>query len=139
MRIARLRAATATALLSLSLAAPAFAHGARWDDDGHRRRYEVHRHDRSCDRDHHRHRGRDYYRGGHSAWRGDRHCDWNRGYWDGRRNDHRRRDHYDCRPCRRRWSDAHSFLGHLRHDHRVPDLAFPRVIVAIDGGWLFGG
>jgi hypothetical protein len=140
-RITRLRAASAAALLSLSLAAPAFADHGDWGRDG-RRGYDVHRHDRSCDRDHrdwdrrdHRDWDRRDYRGG---WN-DRYRDGNRGYWNRRDHRHRGHDRYDCRRCGRRWSDERSFHGHLSNVHHVPFAAFPRVIVAVDGGWLFGG
>lgn len=133
----RLRAAAATALLSLTLAAPAFAGHDDWDDDhGDRRGYPVHRHDRSCDHDDwDRGRGRGYYEGrGYHDWRGYR---GQRGYYGDR--GHRYRDEYGCRPCGRRWSRRDAFHRHLTHSHHVPLWALPRVVVQVDWGWVFRG
>lgn len=126
IQLARLRAAAATALLTLTLAAPALANQDDWDDDsGRERGYPVHQHDRACDRD-----GRggyggrgDYYRDSDTQGRGH----------------HYREESYGCRPCHRRWADEESFRRHLQRHHGVPYWAIPRVLVYADWGWLFLG
>ena len=128
----RLRAAAATALLTLTLAAPALAGRGDWDDRHHGDRgYPVHRHDRSC---------------GHDGWRDDR------GHYDGGRRGYDRHDDrshygrhdryehaYNCRPCGRGWRSRDSFHRHLAHHHRIPFRLFPRVIVDTGWGWVFFG
>ncbi len=145
IRMNRLRAATAAALFSLTLAAPALADRDRWgDDDDHRRGVPVHRHDRRCDHDDRRgHYGRE--RWGHErgwrddhGWRGERGWGRDRSWWD--RGDRRHRGHeYGCRPCRRRWGSEDHFHRHLTQNHGVPYRAIPRVLISVDGGWMFGG
>jgi hypothetical protein len=138
IRTTRLRAAMAAALVSLTLAAPALADRDRWDDDD-RRGYRVHRHDRRCDHDD-RH-GRDWrsHWGHERRWDGGRR-DWDRGHRDWDRGHRRYRDHdYGCRPCGRRWRSERDFHRHLRGHHHVSVPAIPRVLVAVDGGWLFRG
>jgi hypothetical protein len=116
--ITRLRAATAAALLSLTLAAPAFAH----DGD---RGYPVYRHDERCDHDHgdwrgDRWRDRDYDRDGwgRDSWSRD---GWGRSGWN-RDGDRRydRRGEYGCRPCNRRFTDRTQLYRHLAREHGVP-------------------
>jgi hypothetical protein len=120
IHISRIRAATAAALLSLSLAAPALAGHDDWNDGyGEGRGYPVHRHERSCD--HERWRGNDY---------GDR---------GGYGRDRQHREEYGCRPCGRRFSDESRFHRHLARQHGVPYWAIPRVLVYSDWGWIFRG
>jgi hypothetical protein len=131
-QITRLRAAAAAALLSVSLAAPAFA-DRDWDDDDHydRRGYPVHEHGRSC--------GRDWDRGGwYGRW--DRGWGRERGYYVRDYYDHHDRDHdYGCRPCGKRWGSRDKFHRHLRKHHGIPSHFVPNVVVAVDWGWLFRG
>jgi hypothetical protein len=118
IHMTRLRAATAAALFSFSLAAPALADRGDWRDDD-RRGYRVHRHDRRCDRDE---RG-GYY--GHGDWdRGYRdRGHWGHGRWDRNFRDrsHWRRDDrehdYRCRPCGRRWRSERELHRHWEHHH----------------------
>jgi hypothetical protein len=105
-----LRAAAATALLSLSLAAPAFAGHDDWRDDHGRRGYRVHRHGDSCDFRGHDHRA-------HRA--------------------HHRGHFFACRRCGKRWRSEARFHRHLHDHHRVAYHAIPRVIVAANWGWEF--
>jgi hypothetical protein len=138
MKISRMRAAVAAALLSFSLAAPAFADRG-WDDDDdwrHRRGYPVHEHGRHCDRGHghgHSH-GRDYYDDRDRGW-GWNH---NRGYRYYSDRIHHDAD-YGCGPCGRRWRSRDKFHRHLSSHHGVPYHAIPRVVVYMDWGWLFRG
>jgi hypothetical protein len=112
IQITRLRAAAATALLSL--AAPAFASHDDWDDDdyGRGRGYPVYSHDQRCG--HHGY-DRDYGRGGYYGNRSG--LNW---------PDPRSHREYSCRPCRRRYGDERSFYHHLRHQHGVPPWTFAR-------------
>lgn len=139
IRMARLRAATAAALFSLTLASPALADRDRWDDDD-RRGYRMHRHDRSCDHDDRRgsHGHGDW---GRERWRSDRGWGgwgYERGHWDRGHRRHRAHE-YGCRPCGRRWENEGRFHRHLMHSHGVPYRAIPRVLVFADWGWLFRG
>ena len=128
IRMTRLRAAAAAALLSLTLAAPAFAgHDDGDDETGSGRGYPVYQHDRHCDRDDRG--GRGGYYGGWGDHRG-------RGTWD---RSYRRHEEYGCRPCGRRWRDEDGFYRHLTRHHGVPYRAIPRMLVYVDWGWLFRG
>jgi len=136
-RTSRLGAAMAAALLSFSLAAPAFA---EHDDDDWRegrRGYTVHRHGDHCDhdrdRDWDRRRYGDRWRGGYSDWERGRHAR----YYDGG-NRHYAHE-YGCRPCGKRWRSQDKFHRHLTRHHHVPYHAIPRVVVFADWGWLFRG
>ncbi len=134
IRMTRFRAAAATALLSLSLAAPALADHDDWRDDGYgpRRGYPVHRHERSCDHDDRRGDRGGYYDRHESRWNGFR----GRSHYG---RDSRHRDEYGCRPCGRRFSREGTFHRHLSDSHGVPYRAIPRVLVFVDWGWLFLG
>ena len=129
-QITRLRAAVDTALLSVSLAAPALAgRDGGWDDDHHRYRrgYPVHEHGRSCDHD----------------WdRGDRRGRWDRdrGYYGRDYYGRHDRDYdYGCRQCGKRWGDRDKFHRHLRRHHGIPSHFVPNVVIAVDWGWVFRG
>lgn len=149
IRTTRLRAATAAALLSLSLATPALA-----GDDRHRG-YRAHRHDGHCDHDRRGHggdRGR-WDRGGswHDRWddRRDHRWDrrWERGHrdrrhWDRWERGHHRRhrdERWGCRPCRRHWRSQRDFHRHIHQSHGLPYQAIPSAVVVVDWGWMFRG
>jgi hypothetical protein len=132
IKLTRVRAAAATALLSLTLAAPAFADHGDWNDDDRRRRgYPVHRHDRSCDHD------RDGWERGRDRGHWERGYYGDRGHYEGRGQ--RNHDEYACRPCSKRWESRHRFHRHLSRHHGVPFWALPRVIVQTGWGWVFFG